>query len=128
MVRNGVDHNGPLESRTTPVHNPPMADIQFKVRLPSDLKEKLEQTAGAAGRSLTAEIVYRLERSFQYLDIEGPLGPLDADTEDSAATMARIIAGVIQRLKNESVNEDGTTATIRQTLDRIKAKQGKGKL
>ncbi|TAA43830.1 Arc family DNA-binding protein [Pseudoxanthomonas winnipegensis] len=39
-------------------------EIQFKLRLPADLKDRLDSAASAAGRSITAEVVRRLERSF----------------------------------------------------------------
>lgn len=39
-------------------------DVQFKLRLPASLKEALDQSAERAGRSLSAEIVHRLEQSF----------------------------------------------------------------
>lgn len=47
------------------VHHPRMTtpDTQFKLRLPTALKSKLEGDADAAGRSLSAEIVQRLEDS-----------------------------------------------------------------
>ncbi|MCX8649947.1 Arc family DNA-binding protein [Gilliamella sp. B2776] len=35
----------------------------FGVRIPSDLKEKLQKLADQKGRSLNAEIVYRLSQS-----------------------------------------------------------------
>ena len=40
-------------------------DAQFKLRLPATLKERLDQSAEHSGRSLSAEIVHRLEGSFQ---------------------------------------------------------------
>lgn len=40
-------------------------DTQFKLRLPAELKAKLEDQAATAGRSLSAEIVQRLEASFE---------------------------------------------------------------
>jgi hypothetical protein len=46
------------------VHHPRMTDIQFKLRLPADLKAKIEAAAEQGGRSLTAEVVRRLEISF----------------------------------------------------------------
>ena len=39
-------------------------DPQMKIRLPADLKDQIEAAAKAAGRSMNAEIVARLERSF----------------------------------------------------------------
>lgn len=69
------DHFGPLVSRTTLVHHIGMADetspTQFKLRLPGLLKEQLEAAAAENGRSVTAEIVQRLEDSFP--DVETTL-------------------------------------------------------
>jgi len=47
-------------------------DTQFKLRLPAHLKQSLEQHADAAGRSLSAEIVHRLEQSFGTGDTSAP--------------------------------------------------------
>ncbi|HBZ96096.1 MULTISPECIES: Arc family DNA-binding protein [Pseudomonadaceae] len=38
-------------------------DLQFKLRLPEELKSYLSEQAGQSRRSLTAEVVYRLEQS-----------------------------------------------------------------
>jgi len=56
---------GPLLSSTQLVHHSRMkrTDPQFKLRLPDELKRELEELAGMSGRSLTAEIVWRLEQS-----------------------------------------------------------------
>lgn len=40
-------------------------DPQVNVRLPAELKSELDESSAAEGRSLTAEIVTRLEWSFQ---------------------------------------------------------------
>lgn len=40
-------------------------DPQMKIRLPADLKDQIEAAAKAAGRSMNAEIVARLEQSFK---------------------------------------------------------------
>ena len=40
-------------------------DQQMKVRLPADLKQRIEEAAGTARRSLNAEIVARLQESFE---------------------------------------------------------------
>ena len=39
-------------------------DPQVNFRIPQELKDKLEQAAKDSGRSITAELVTRLERSF----------------------------------------------------------------
>ncbi|MBF7693472.1 Arc family DNA-binding protein [Acinetobacter pollinis] len=40
-------------------------DQQFPLRLPPELKEKLENACKESGRSKNAEAVYRLEKSFE---------------------------------------------------------------
>ena len=40
-------------------------DAQFKVRLPHDLKDKIRQSAELHNRTMTADIVARLEESFK---------------------------------------------------------------
>ncbi|MCK6052510.1 Arc family DNA-binding protein [Moraxella osloensis] len=41
-----------------------MGFAQVNFRIPQELKDKLEQAAKDSGRSITAELVTRLERSF----------------------------------------------------------------
>ena len=41
-------------------------DSQLKLRLPSDLKQKIEETAESEKRSMNAEIIARLENSFNF--------------------------------------------------------------
>lgn len=55
-----------VASRTVFVHNSRMADdrVQFKLLLPAGLKERLEDAAHAERRSVSAEIIARLEASF----------------------------------------------------------------
>lgn len=40
-------------------------DLHFRLRLPEEIKLKIEEAAEANRRSMTAEIVARLEESFQ---------------------------------------------------------------
>ena len=40
-------------------------DQQFPLRLPPELRDKLENAAKESGRSKNAEAVYRLEQSFE---------------------------------------------------------------
>ncbi|MDO4434379.1 MAG: Arc family DNA-binding protein [Alysiella sp.] len=63
-------------------------DPQVNFRLPLDLKEKLEQAAKVHGRSLTSELITRLEQSF-------------AENQSSSDTMAMFqkILDEIQTLK-----------------------------
>ena len=47
-------------------------DPQFNVRMPADLKEKIEEAAKENGRSMNAEIVYRLQQSLDEGRAEKP--------------------------------------------------------
>ncbi|VWX29703.1 Arc family DNA-binding protein [Moraxellaceae bacterium 17A] len=42
--------------------------VQVNFRMPKDLKDKLEQAAQQSGRSITSELVTRLEQSFSDFD------------------------------------------------------------
>jgi hypothetical protein len=53
-------------------------DLHFRLRIPEDLKARIEKIAAENGRSMTAEIVVRLERSFK---LEETLEDLQASTE-----------------------------------------------
>jgi hypothetical protein len=51
--------------RKSPSSDAPMAKITpYGLRLPPDLKERLDISARANGRSLNSEIIERLQRSF----------------------------------------------------------------
>ena len=41
------------------------ADPQFNLRLPTTLRNQIEEVAARSGRSITAEIVHRLEQSLK---------------------------------------------------------------
>lgn len=49
-------------------------DSQFKLRMPAELREKIEESAKEAKRSLNAEIVARLEESFR-ISVPRPKSP-----------------------------------------------------
>ena len=44
---------------------PKQTDPQFKLRLTPELKDRIEQSAASMGRSMNAEILQRLEGSFE---------------------------------------------------------------
>lgn len=50
---------------------PPMArdDIHFRLRLPEDLKSKIEDAAARNRRTMTSEIIVRLESTFSREDV-----------------------------------------------------------
>ena len=84
-------------------------DPQVNIRIPTALKERLEVVAGESGRSLTAEIVHRLEQSFEAAGrTPGVLGlraELAAQREINEAT-AEMLARAVTRLDSMR-EEDG---------------------
>lgn len=41
-----------------------MATVQFNLRVPEELKQKIDEASKKSGRSINAEAAYRLEQSF----------------------------------------------------------------
>lgn len=62
-------------------------DPQFKLRLPSDLKARLDESAASANRSLTAEIVHRLQRTFDDDAASAPVPPLEPEVIEMLGAM-----------------------------------------
>lgn len=68
-------------------------DPQLNIRIPFELKEKLEGAAKLSGRSATAEIIKRLEASFgaeEYSLLQGDMRTVQI-TEESYKAMERFI-------------------------------------
>ncbi|HCT6319023.1 MULTISPECIES: Arc family DNA-binding protein [Proteus] len=67
-------------------------DPQLRIRLPIELKEKIEVTAKENGRSMNAEIVQRLDSSF--------LGEINDDDLISAKDAIKIANNAKEEIKN----------------------------
>ena len=78
-------------------------DPQVNIRLPATLKAQLEESATKAGRSLTAEIVHRLEDSLDLDKIE----PLDDD----------LYADKIRELDQRYANIEEMQNELRKLID-----------
>lgn len=66
------------------------SDPQVNIRMPLDLKEQLEAVLGETGRSLNAEIVKRLQDSFD--SSSRPVINISADSyEEALALMGRLL-------------------------------------
>lgn len=53
--------------------------IDFKIRIPAELKEKIRQSAEQHNRSMTADIIARVEQSFATEEQARPLIAADKD-------------------------------------------------
>ena len=72
-------------------------DQQFPLRLPPELKEKLENACKESGRSKNAEAVYRLEQSFE----NNQSSYIEAFTEASV----KVISHVMTSLKESGLSD-----------------------
>lgn len=82
-------------------------DPQVNFRIPAELKEKLEESAKESGRSITSELVLRLEQSFATEEQARPLIAADKDWleeigvsgDEFATAMKAIIRSGIDNLE-----------------------------
>jgi hypothetical protein len=84
-------------------------DPQMKLRLPAELKARVEESANAAGRSLNAEIVYRLEAS-----LSAEPRPPGSVTEELVAAVEAISARLdhmLGKAKSKKASEPPTVAS-----------------
>jgi ethanolamine utilization microcompartment shell protein EutL len=99
-----VNHGGSIVVNTTVIHHRPMSreSPQFKLRMPEDLHGRVFDAAGEAGRSMNAEIVFRLERSFEAgqgksssSDVRDVLAALKSAAASQDASI-RMLAGLLE--------------------------------
>lgn len=77
---------------------PKQTDPQFKLRLPAELKEQIEQAAEENNRSMNAEIVARLESSFVF-------GVSVAEELQLMDKIAELAERVVKRVREEERRE-----------------------
>jgi len=80
-------------------------DLHFRLRIPEELKKRVETAAAENHRSMTAEIIARLEESFQ--------------SEQGVVVDAEEIARLVQKVMDETfAGKVGPVLTIRDARDR----------
>lgn len=102
--------------KTHVVHSfgmPERTDPQFKLRLPAELKKRLEDAAARANRSLTAEIVSRLESSFApspfpkdfQAELQRIVDRLDQQRYENEGARMRLYSEAFGRLYTQGVQQ-----------------------
>ena len=94
-------------------------DPQFNVRMPADLKEKIEEAAKKNGRSMNAEIVYRLQQSIddgyvntggiqqmEFRIVDPPIGKGQQKIFSALEEMEKILTGTLKMLEEAERDED----------------------
>lgn len=82
-----------------------MADVQFNLRIPEELKDKVKDAAKESGRSINAEAQYRLEQSFNPVPSELSREQLEQITKAAGASYMAVIAKHLNMLDEESGNK-----------------------
>lgn len=103
-------------------------DPQVNFRIPADLLEQVRDSAKAGGRSLSAEIVYRLTASFPLEEIVNKQEQLIAAFSNESETTEKIIKDIArmlaQALKDQAANEpDGVVAALADVLKAPKSQR-----
>ena len=93
---------------------PKQSDPQFKLRLPSDLKWRLEAEAEINNRSLSAEIIARLESSFM------GRGKVLLDAADTAAALRQSLQERIERLDKMALEQEVEIKKLRDERKRLR--------
>ena len=71
-------------------------DPQYKLRLPQDLKDRIEQSSKLSGRSMNAEIVSRLQASYR---APAAADPAMGCSEPAGAYSVKMGAEAVQRIE-----------------------------
>jgi len=76
-------------------------DPQYKLRLPAELKERIERAALENKRSMNAEIVHRLEESFEKRPFEGGQIDIGFPNDEEEAKFLEFLKKVIVSFEAE---------------------------
>lgn len=86
---------------------------QVNFRIPTSLKEKIESSALENNRSITSELVSRLEQSFE------PRSVIHAeDPETLKSVVAYSIKSVLDELKNEGVEQQKISKALNRVINK----------
>jgi len=101
---------------------PKQTDPQFKLRMPPELKEALDTAILSSGRTLNAEMVWRLEQSFSWAklikDYETAEQRLaeQATTERELRRQIELLEEQVAMLKNGELEIDLTNAFVQDAM------------
>ena len=93
---------------------PKQTDPQFKLRMPQSLKDDLEAAVESSGRTLNAEIIWRLEQSFAVVEA----GMTDeAVGKAMIDRMQEIMGSVIEDMREEQKLTNGLHLLLKWFAD-----------
>ena len=89
---------------------------QVNFRIPTKLKEKIEESASTNERSITAELVARLEQSF-----DEPMKFNPSDAEAVTKLVAKSMQELLLALSNQGVDGEQILSALREISGNKKA-------
>ncbi|RSZ23646.1 Arc family DNA-binding protein [Acinetobacter bereziniae] len=75
-------------------------DVQFNLRIPSTLKQRIVEAAKINSRSINAEAQLRLERTFELDDLPEPVHPKNISDPKKLEEWAKAILKELLKLKD----------------------------
>ena len=84
--------------------------VEYKVRMPQELKDKIAESAKELNRSMNADIVARLEQTFNEVLNEDPHSMLDRFDK---------VISIIEQQEKTIKNQDQTITTLKKMLDEL---------
>lgn len=97
---------------------PKQTDPQYKLRLPLEVKQQIEDAASKNGRSMNAEIIWRIERYEEahkaWLHTDAALSKLEGAIEEKEAEITRHYEER-DRLYEAMNNQERSLQTLRET-------------
>ncbi len=84
--------------------------VEYKVRMPQELKDKIAESAKELNRSMNADIVARLEQTFN--------DPLINDPQSMIDRFDKVIS-IIEQQEKTIKNQDQTITTLKNMLDEL---------
>lgn len=91
-------------------------DVQFNLRIPATLKDKVKDAAKESGRSINAEAQYRLEESFNQTP---------ATLEDYEKTVQKMLFNVMANLHKEGVKIEVIDEAMDKAINDIDCSEDK---
>lgn len=99
-------------------------DLHFRLRIPEELKNRIEAIAEANGRSMTAEIIHRLETSLndeRRERVDAVVNEqLRLDLAYQQGINASLMANIDVFIKHLASPESDSSVVLRRILDEIK--------
>lgn len=101
-------------------------DPHFRLRLPADLKARVEEAARAANRSINAEIVQRLEGSFIYPEIDVDLETLIQQILEHAFTSEEFVSTALASRNRAKAEARSSAENPQPSMPQRKSALSKG--